>query len=163
MHGPLYVGFLSNRFWLSELYIKFSELYIKCFRTIYKIPELYIIHMNMNISQLSWGYICPLASNSIVYYLGRWCNWNFHKPWRKATGTYILYKQWGYRPSTKSVYFKFFLGRPCHVQRELVLAPAWRLNLQLTSLLAWLPFFNLFLSSSMILHQFSSKRLPTWE
>jgi hypothetical protein len=117
VHGPLYVGFLSNRFWLSELYIKFSELYIKCFRTIYKIPELYIIHMNMNISQLSWGYICPLASNSIVYYLGRWCNWNFHKPWRKATGTYILYKQWGYRPSTKSVYFKFFLGRPCHVTK----------------------------------------------
>ena len=35
VRGPLYVGFLSNRFWLSELYIKLSELYIKCFRTIY--------------------------------------------------------------------------------------------------------------------------------
>ena len=51
VHGPLYVGFLSNRFWLSELYIKFSELYIKCFRTIYKIPRT--IYKN---NHPFWGY-----------------------------------------------------------------------------------------------------------
>ena len=45
VHGPLYVGFLSNRFWLSELYIKFSELYIKCCWTRFKITRTIYIYI----------------------------------------------------------------------------------------------------------------------
>ena len=66
VHGPLYVGFLSNRFWLSELYIKFSELYIKCFRTIYKIPRT--IYKN---NHPFWGYrpMHPLTEDFLTWLL----------------------------------------------------------------------------------------------